>query len=138
MVLSLRQRLLCIFIASAAISPLLIAAGLTPSPTGLATHTQLGLPACGWMVGFGKPCMTCGMTTAFANAANGSFVRSIIAQPMGWVLAVLCAATFAGCLHAAATGWRIDRLLTSILQPKVLWYFAGTFLLAWGYKLIVV
>jgi hypothetical protein len=75
---------------------------------------------------------------ALHDAANGDFVRSLIAQPMGCVLAVLTAATMIGCLHAAATGWRIDRLLAAMVRPRVLWVFAGLFLAAWGYKLMVV
>lgn len=136
--LSLANRLTCLLLALACLALLITAAGLTPSPKGFATHTQLGLPACGWMVSLGKPCMTCGMTTAFANAAEARFPQSIIAQPMGFVLAVLCAATLVGCLHAAITGWRIDRLLTSLVRPKVLWCFLAVFLAAWGYKWMVV
>ncbi len=46
-----------------------IAAWLTPSPSGMGTHTQLNLPQCGWIVMMDLPCPTCGMTTAFAFAA---------------------------------------------------------------------
>jgi hypothetical protein len=134
----LGQRVLCLVLGLAAFSPLVIAAGLEPSPKGVATHTQLGLPACGWMASMGKPCISCGMTTAFAHAANGSFVQSVVAQPMGWVLAVLAASTGFACLHAAMTGWRAERLLNAVMQPKTLWIVAGGLLAAWGYKWVAV
>jgi hypothetical protein len=138
MVLSLRQRLLCVLVALLALTPLVLAAGLNPSPKGIATHTQLGLPACGWMVSMGVPCVSCGMTTAFAHAANGNMVRSIITQPMGWVIAVVSAGVAAACVHAACTGWRAERLLNAIVQPTTIWIAAGGLLAAWGYKWIMV
>ncbi|RMG03430.1 MAG: DUF2752 domain-containing protein, partial [Planctomycetota bacterium] len=46
---------------------LVIAAVLRPSPTGLGTHQQLGLPPCTFRAMFGSRCPTCGMTTAWSN-----------------------------------------------------------------------
>lgn len=65
---------------------------LTPSPAGLGTHTQLGLPACGFLRLFGRPCPACGLTTAFAHAARFSLHASLAAHPLGALLfAGVCA-----------------------------------------------
>jgi hypothetical protein len=36
------------------------------NPRTMATHTQLGMPPCNFVVLTGKPCPSCGMTTSFA------------------------------------------------------------------------
>jgi hypothetical protein len=56
---------------------------LSPSPSGLGTHTGLHLPPCGFYTVFGKPCPSCGMTTAFALIVHGHPVRAFEAQPAG-------------------------------------------------------
>lgn len=61
----------------------LIAASLTPSPTGIGTHTQLHLPPCGFYETFHKPCPSCGMTTAFASIMHGKFIQAFNDQPAG-------------------------------------------------------
>lgn len=43
------------------------AAQLTPDPAGMGTHTQLGLPPCGFLAVTGVPCPGCGLTTCFAH-----------------------------------------------------------------------
>src|SRR5690606_33691507 len=48
-----------------------LAPWLTPAAAGHGTHGQLGLPPCGWVLAMGRPCPSCGMTTAFAHAADG-------------------------------------------------------------------
>jgi hypothetical protein len=56
---------------------------LTPSPTGVETHRQLGLPPCGFYHMTGLPCPTCGCTTAVSHVAHGQFLSAIITQPFG-------------------------------------------------------
>ena len=46
-----------------ALSILVVAAFLKPSPKGLGTHTQLGQNTCGFYERTDYPCPTCGMTT---------------------------------------------------------------------------
>ncbi|MEC9374691.1 MAG: hypothetical protein VYC34_12640, partial [Planctomycetota bacterium] len=65
------ERLLAALAAAAFIAVLIVAATLTPSPDGHGTHTRLGLTPCPWVLTLNKPCPTCGMTTAFAHAADG-------------------------------------------------------------------
>ena len=62
---------------------LLTAAWLRPDPSGLGTHTELHLPACGFYVLFHKPCPSCGMTTAFALMAHGHPWKAVKTQPAG-------------------------------------------------------
>lgn len=74
------------------------------------------------------------MTTAFAYAAHGRFVASFLAQPFGFVLALVAASGFWAGLHIAATGSTAGRIYGKLLAPRVLWIATGLALLAWGYK----
>jgi hypothetical protein len=121
----------------AALSLLGVAARLTPSATGVGTHLQLGLMQCGWIMAFGKPCPTCGMTTSFAHAAHGHLGPAIGAQPMGAALALAASAAFWIGLHVALTGSDLGRVCGILLRPRVLWLIAGAAGAAWAYKLLV-
>lgn len=123
--------------ALAALALLITAARLRPSPTGMGTHTQLGLTPCGMLAATGVPCPTCGMTTAFAAAANLHPLGSLAAQPFGTVLALATAVGFWACLHVALTGSRLGPLAGRLLTPRVLWAIAGIWAAAWVYRIAV-
>jgi hypothetical protein len=129
-------RVVALIIALVAASPLAIAATLTPATEGIGTHTGLGLPACGWATMAGIPCPSCGMTTAFSWAARGNLLSSLIAQPMGMLLAVAAAMTALAGLWAAATGAAVQRpIAASVLRPWAGWIALGLLLGAWGWKI---
>jgi Protein of unknown function (DUF2752) len=115
---------------------LLIAAGLHADASGAGTHEQIGLPPCGFLTITGKPCATCGMTTAFAHAAEGRLLTAFITQPMGLLLALLAASVVWAGGYIALTGAPAHRLYAPLLKPRVVWGFALLFLAAWGYKVL--
>ena len=121
-------------IASGAL--LTVAALLTPSETGLGTHTQLLSTPCAWITGVDCPCPTCGMTTSFAHAADGNLIASFVTQPMGAMLAVATAMTFLLGSFTAVTGSRIAHRLTRLWRPRMVWVIAALVLGAWIYKII--
>ena len=59
---------------------------LTPDPAGHGTHTQLGLPPCGFLVVTGLPCPGCGLTTCFAHMVRLDIVGAARANPFGVAL----------------------------------------------------
>lgn len=122
-------------VAAACLALLAVAAWLTPAPEGHGTHEQLGLPPCGWLVATGRPCPTCGMTTAFALAADGDLAGSFAAHPFGAVLALGTAAAFWISLHVAIFGSRAGYLAGRLLQPRPLWLAAGAWGAGWAYKI---
>ncbi|WP_165230553.1 DUF2752 domain-containing protein [Aquisphaera insulae] len=75
-----------------------------PDPRGYGTHTQLGLGPCAFRELTGRPCPTCGMTTAFAWMTRGDLGRSWRANPAGCVIALLVAPVAAWLL--ACVRWR--------------------------------
>jgi hypothetical protein len=76
-------------------------------PRTMATHTQLGMPPCGFVVATGKPCPACGMTTSFALLVRGDVGASLRANWAGTAVAVL----WAGTLVWAVAGGVRGRLL---------------------------
>jgi len=62
------------------------AAMLTPSPAGHGTHTQLGLPPCGFLVYTGYPCPGCGLTTSFSHMVRLQLIGAFHANPFGILL----------------------------------------------------
>src|SRR5947209_2100708 len=60
--LPLVQRLALVTAGTVLIGLLATAACLTPSPRGMGTHQQLGLPPCTVVQWFGVRCPSCGMT----------------------------------------------------------------------------
>ena len=76
-------------IGLALIGLLVCARMLEPDPSGIGTHRQLGFPPRGYQMVFGKPCPSCGMTTAWAWATRGNLFASAQANAGGFMLAVL-------------------------------------------------
>ena len=130
------QRWLALLICAASLGVLSVAAWLDPNPTGYGSHTQLGFSSCFWISRAEMPCPTCGMSTAFAFAAEGKLIQSFLAQPMGFLLSILTVMTFWMAGHAALTGSRVAFLLLRLWRPSVIWFFAGLTLASWIYKII--
>jgi hypothetical protein len=87
---------------------LVTAARLTPSPRGMGTHQQLGLPPCTIVALYGIPCPSCGMTTAWAHLLRGHVVSAVRSNAGGALLAVLAAACGPWLVGSGACGrWLI-------------------------------
>jgi hypothetical protein len=73
-----------LFVSGAAV--LVTAAALSPDPAGHGTHTQLGLPPCGFLLMTGLPCPGCGLTTSFAHMIRLELGGAFAANPLGVLL----------------------------------------------------
>ncbi|NBX36689.1 MAG: DUF2752 domain-containing protein [Planctomycetes bacterium] len=114
-----------------------IAAWLQPAAAGIGTHRQLGLPSCSWPSTMNIPCPSCGMTTAFALAADGRLIDAFHAQPLGLLLAIGTAALAIASAHSAATGARTVGILWGMVGSKAWWALGAFAVAAWGYKILV-
>lgn len=128
------HRLGALALAIASLAVLVAGASLEPDAAGHGTHTQLGMPPCGWAVLLGRPCPTCGMTTAVSLAAHARPIDAFLAQPAGALIAVVLAAGFWVCLYVAATGSSLGERMLSLLTVRSLWWIVGAGLAAWAYK----
>lgn len=107
---------------------------LVPSPEGHGTHGQLGLPPCGMMVTTGRPCPTCGVTTAYVLAAHGRFVRALVTQPFGLACFVLTVAAAVALAAALVARRSLMPLVTTygVAAPAVAMLLLA--LASWAYK----
>lgn len=131
------ERLGYALLACASLLGLIAGSRLEPAARGHGTHHQWGLPPCGWVIAFDKPCPTCGMTTAVAHATRGEFLRAAIVQPAGAAFALGAAcAVFLG-LHVALTGSALGSYVARLcFQPRVLWGLLAFAAASWAYKFL--
>ncbi len=114
---------------------LVTAALLTPSPSGIGTHTELHLPPCGFYVLFHRPCPSCGMTTAFAWMVRGRVADAFRTQPAGVAvfLAALCAWLY------LPVAWARRRPFAHLLEGwaalAVAWGLVVVILAVWVWRL---
>jgi hypothetical protein len=132
-----KTRLAMVASALALIGVLGLARWLEPDPRGYGTHVQLGLPPCTFFRLTGRPCPTCGMTTAFAWSVRGRVDRAWRANPAGCLLAPTCAALAAWLAAGAARGRPVgtrslDRPLTALLVATV-----AVSLAAWTVRMLL-
>jgi len=125
-------------LALACASPLVFAAWLRPSSAGLGTHTQIGLPECGFVLATGYPCATCGCTTAFAHAADGSLLTSFATQPFGALLALALAMMALVAGWSAVSGMRLAPLGQVFATKRFILPWIVLLLGAWAYKAALV
>lgn len=102
--LTLSTRLMSIVAGAGLVALLAVAAWLEPSPNGLGTHQQLGLPPCTFRILFGARCPSCGMTTAWANVMHAQPAAAFRANTGGTLLAIVALAAAPWLLLSAALG----------------------------------
>ena len=85
---------------------LITAATLTPSTAGHGTHTQLGLPPCGFLVYTGYPCPGCGLTTSFSHMIRLEVFGAFHANPFG----ILLFGSFCASMEVVVFGHRIGSI----------------------------
>lgn len=126
------DRLVWAALAAASAGVLLVARLLTPSASGVGTHTQLGLPPCGFLWLLHRPCPACGLTTAFAHLAKGDVRESLAAHPLGLPLFVGLS-LFA--LHAAIGALRARAISVPASAGRLAWLYVAALLGVWLVRL---
>jgi hypothetical protein len=130
-------RLVALAVAGIALSVLITAVRLTPSPTGMETHLALGLSECGFLKNTGLPCPSCGMTTSFAYFVRGNIAASTYVQPMGMILAIVSGMLVWGGGYIAISGRPAYRMLGVLPGGKVLIGVLVLGLAAWAWKIFI-
>jgi hypothetical protein len=97
---------------------LITAAFLTPNPEGHGTHTQLGLPPCGFLVFTSYPCPGCGLTTAFSHMIRFDLFGAWHANPFGIALFSATAAFVPFAALGFVRGWSVVSALDRVHAEK--------------------
>ncbi|UJR79470.1 Hypothetical protein I5071_15060 [Sandaracinus amylolyticus] len=107
------------------------AAWLTPNPEGHGTHTQLGLPPCGFLVFTGYPCPGCGLTTAFAYMIRLDVIGAWHANPFGIALFLAVALFIPFAALGFVRGWSVVSALDRVHAEKVAIVLALLSVMSW-------
>jgi hypothetical protein len=119
------------------IAMLAVALWLRPSPLGRGTHEQLGLPPCTFVVVLGRPCPSCGMTTAWARVVRGQLVPALQANVGGTILALAAVVAAPWMLISAVHGrWLHGRPSETVLIVGGLGLIVVT-LIDWAVRLLI-
>lgn len=127
----LMSRIVWFILAALPASVIATAVTLTPSPLGHGTHTQLGLPPCGFLVVTGYPCPGCGLTTAFANMVHGHPIAAAHANAFGVLLFLVSGATIPVALVGLVRGWAVVPVLERLYIERWALVMAGVSLTVW-------
>ncbi len=132
-----RRRAVAAAILAGSLGLLLTGHALQPADGGVGTHTQLGLPACGFHEYVRLPCATCGMTTAVSLAAHGQLVKAFMVQPAGAALALGAAmlAWISG--YAMWRGLDVLALFRPLWRPTSLAAVGTAILAAWAFRIMM-
>ncbi len=118
------------------LSLLMVARWLEPDPRGRGTHEQLDLPPCGFLLIFGKPCPSCGMTTSWSHVTRGQFLSSIHANAGGFLMAIAAAVAGSVLIGSAIKGqWIVAPSVNVVLFAAITVILAA--LLHWVFKLFI-
>ena len=127
-------RLIALVLALLCSGPLVFAATLKPDSDGMGTHMQMGLPECGFVQATGLPCATCGCTTAFAHAADGSLLSALVTQPFGALLALTLAMLALIAAWSALSGMSLIPLGPAVMNRRFALAWLVLLLGRWAYK----
>jgi len=131
-------RLVWLFFFSAPAIVFAIAVMLTPNPVGHGTHTQLGLPPCGFLVVTGLPCPGCGLTTCFSYMVRGDVVGAATANPFGVMLWLVSAAVMVLGAVGFIRGLPVIDTLDRMQADKWAILLSVSSLTVWGVKVLTI
>ncbi len=127
-----------LLLAAAGLAGLLgLARCLVPDPRGYGTHVQLGLQPCTFATLTGRPCPTCGMTTAFAWFMRARLDRSWQANPAGCLFALLAIPMMVWLVASAARDKPVGFQSVSGPVMGLLWVGLVLCLASWLVRLLV-
>ena len=104
---------------------------VSPDPAGHGTHTQLGLPPCGFLVTTGLPCPGCGLTTSFAHMVRLQVVGAARANPFGIALFLVTFFTIPVAAIGLVRGLPVLDTLDRLHFEKVIVLLAASSCLVW-------
>jgi hypothetical protein len=123
-------------LGSGALMVLALARWLRPDPSGLGTHTQLGLPPCGFFWLTSLPCPACGLTTAFAHMARLELTSAVHAHLLGAPLFALTMISVPMSFWACLRAWPIVDTMMRLRAGKLAASVAVAALLCWVARIV--
>jgi len=135
--LSVGGRLWLSVLGTGLLALLAVAAWLEPDRSARGTHRQLGLPPCTFRTLTGRPCPSCGMTTAWAHLLRGEVADALRANVAGALLALVAVVAAPWLLVSAAAGRWVGWSPRSTPLAGAAVLFVAVVLLDWIRRLLV-
>ncbi len=110
---------------------------LHPSPSGMGTHEELGLPPCGFLTMTGIPCPSCGLTTSITYLLHGYWAMSILSQPFGFILYLTLVSLTVISVCAMVKRIPFRSVIDSENFEKGQFLLLIMFIVSWIYKIII-
>jgi hypothetical protein len=107
---------------------------LTPNPAGHGTHTQLGLPPCGFYTITGLPCPGCGLTTCFSHMVRAEVIDAAWANPFGVMLFMVSTACAITAFIGLVTGMPVLSTLDRLRADRLAILLAVGAILVWSVR----
>lgn len=130
----LRSRIAWGVFFSIASAVLVTAAMLSPNPLGHGTHTQLGLPPCGFLSFTGVPCPGCGLTTSFSHMVRLEVVGAARANPFGVPLFLVTFFSIPISALGLIRGWGVLDTLDRMRFERVAVMLSLCAIVSWGVR----
>ncbi len=111
---------------------------LSPNPAGHSTHTQLGLPPCGFLATTGLPCPGCGLTTAFTNMVRFRFIDAVFANPFGVPLFLVTFFSLPISALGFVKGWDVMDTLERFHFEKIAMGLAIASAIVWVIRVVTI
>lgn len=134
---SIKDRLIYLTIPVVSSAAILLGRMVTPSPDGVGTHQQLGLPACLMLTLTGIPCPSCGLTTSFSHAAHLDFSQAMHVQPFGLLIFIMMAASIPISILIMTRQKPFSHLLFSRSANLIMYGLLSLYIVSWIYKIIL-
>jgi len=134
---SIKDRLIYLTVPAVSTSAILLGRMMTPSPTGVGTHQQFGLPACLMLTLTGIPCPSCGLTTSFSHAAHLEFSQAVQVQPFGLLVFFLAVASIPISILIMTRHKPFSDLLFSRSANRIMYWLLSLYIVSWIYKIIL-
>lgn len=138
---AIQDRIMGLILAVPTGSVLLTAVLLTPDPSGMGTHRQLGLSGCAVLTLTGLPCPMCGMTTTFTHLAHLEVIQGTLNQPFGLALFAATVVAFAvgmADLIKPMRAWRRALAVVERHELAIAVGLLGGMFAGWAYKIAMV
>jgi len=135
---ALASRVAWFFLFAIPVAVFATALTVTPDPVGHGTHTQLGLPPCGFILFTGLPCPGCGLTTSFAHMVRFDVVGACTANPFGLLLFFVSLSTAIIAAVGFVKGLPVIRTLDRFHAEKWAILLAMTSLTVWTVRVVTI
>ncbi|MEM6955599.1 MAG: DUF2752 domain-containing protein [Myxococcota bacterium] len=125
------SRIVWFFLWAIPLAIVITATTITPAAEGHGTHTQLGLPPCGFLQATGIPCPGCGLTTSFAHMVRFQFTGASMANAFGVALFLVSVFAIPVGIYAMVRGLPVFETLERLQFEKIVVMLAVCSTLVW-------